>query len=179
MAKKIYDGLDYRQYQRRNSKIFFSLSKREQKELRQKGYWNVGWKKVRQSWLILREYLTSALIETLDYVLEEAKKDCQLLEQLDDLMLLLEVKSPLAALIKIKHSLVLMSKMLSPFAGTVTIRTPGVITPQESGQETQPAGVPDRGRGQVHSRLVKAKGVSGPIQGYEGCPTCPGGQKEN
>lgn len=119
MAKQIYDGLDYRQYQRRNSKIFFSLSKRQQKELRQKGYWNVGWKKVRQSWLILREYLTSALIETVDYALEEAEKDYQKLEQLEELMMLLGVKSPLAALIKIKHCLVLMSKMLSPFAGTV------------------------------------------------------------
>lgn len=57
--KKIYDGLDYRQYQRRNSKIFFGLSKREQKKLRARGYWNVGWDKVRRSWLILQEYFAS------------------------------------------------------------------------------------------------------------------------
>lgn len=57
--KKIYDGLDYRQYQRRNSKIFFGLSKREQRKLRARGYWNVGWDKVRRSWLILQEYFAS------------------------------------------------------------------------------------------------------------------------
>ncbi len=52
---KLIENLTYRQWQKRNSSIFNQLTKSEQKELREKGYRNIGWNKVQQSWLILQE----------------------------------------------------------------------------------------------------------------------------
>ncbi len=64
---KLVKGLNYRQWQQRNSSHFKSLSKEAQKELRKKGYRNVGWDKVRESWAILSE---SKLVYLVDHQLK-------------------------------------------------------------------------------------------------------------
>ena len=53
---KIVQNLNYRQWQKRNSTFFKKLSKSEQKEVREKGYRNIGWNNVQKSWLILQEF---------------------------------------------------------------------------------------------------------------------------
>ncbi|HIK36498.1 MAG: hypothetical protein NZ901_01055 [Geminocystis sp.] len=121
MAKKIYEGLDYRQYQRRNSRIFFSLSKREQKKLRAKGYWNVGWDKVRMSWVILQEYLASSPAKFEDCELQkEAERNFPRarMKKLEYLVAVLgmEREGPLADLITLQCCLFLLSEiLLRPF----------------------------------------------------------------
>ncbi len=53
---KIVQNLNYRQWQKRNSSVFKKLSKSEQKEVKEKGYRNIGWNNVQKSWLILQEF---------------------------------------------------------------------------------------------------------------------------
>ena len=65
---KIIENLTYRQWQKRNTNIFNQLTKSEQKEVRQKGYRNMGWDKVQQSWLILQE-LKPKVVNLFDYKL--------------------------------------------------------------------------------------------------------------
>ncbi|UJB69191.1 hypothetical protein HRE53_22835 [Acaryochloris sp. 'Moss Beach'] len=48
------DGLSYRQWQKRNTDTFKNLSKQNQKAIRDKGYYNVGWERVQKSWEILQ-----------------------------------------------------------------------------------------------------------------------------
>jgi hypothetical protein len=50
---KLIEGLNYRQWQKRNKEHFQSLSKAKQKELRKQGYCNIGWNRVKKSWKIL------------------------------------------------------------------------------------------------------------------------------
>ena len=57
--KKV-EGLNYRQWQKRNTNCFKSLSKSKQKEARKQGYHNVGWNKVQQSWQILVQLTSSS-----------------------------------------------------------------------------------------------------------------------
>jgi hypothetical protein len=52
---KIVQNLNYRQWQKRNSSVFYKLNKSEQTEAREKGYRNIGWDDVQKSWLILQE----------------------------------------------------------------------------------------------------------------------------
>ena len=63
---KLVEGLSYRQWQQRNTSAFKALSKDVQKELRGKGYYNVGWEKVKKSWKIISE---SKVINLIDYKL--------------------------------------------------------------------------------------------------------------
>ncbi|NEQ95915.1 MAG: hypothetical protein F6K30_04145 [Cyanothece sp. SIO2G6] len=56
---KVVDGLNYRQWQKRNSTRFKQLSKKQQKQVRSLGYRNVGWQKVQASWDILESYTQS------------------------------------------------------------------------------------------------------------------------
>lgn len=65
---KIIGNLTYRQWQKRNSSIFNQLTKSEQKELREKGYRNIGWNKVQQSWFILQE-LKQKVVKLFDHKL--------------------------------------------------------------------------------------------------------------
>ena len=51
------EGLGYRQWQKRNTDAFKKLSKENQHNARHKGYFNVGWNKVKQSWHILQELI--------------------------------------------------------------------------------------------------------------------------
>ncbi|QUY45452.1 hypothetical protein [Acaryochloris marina] len=53
----IVDGLSYREWQKRNSINFKKLTKLQQKKARKKGYYNIGWKNVRESWQVLSQIL--------------------------------------------------------------------------------------------------------------------------
>ncbi len=57
---KNIEGLNYRQWQKRNTNCFKSLAKSKQQEARQQGYHNVGWNKVQQSWQILVQFTSSS-----------------------------------------------------------------------------------------------------------------------
>lgn len=50
---KLHDGLNYREWQKRNKEKFDRLSNPQKKQCRDKGYCNVGWEKVRNSWQII------------------------------------------------------------------------------------------------------------------------------
>jgi len=51
---KIIDGLNYREWQKRNTELFSKLERSKQKELRNKGYRNKGWDQVQKSWELLK-----------------------------------------------------------------------------------------------------------------------------
>lgn len=53
----IVDSMSYREWQKRNSGTFNKLTKSQQKEARQKGYYNIGWKNVQKSWQVLSQML--------------------------------------------------------------------------------------------------------------------------
>jgi hypothetical protein len=57
VLKRQLDGLDYRKAQKRNSDNFKTFNQDFQKELRQKGYKNLGWNNVCKSWNILQEFI--------------------------------------------------------------------------------------------------------------------------
>lgn len=48
------DEMNYNQWQRRNSDIFNNLSKKQKQAARERGYFNVGWDKVKHSWEIVK-----------------------------------------------------------------------------------------------------------------------------
>lgn len=53
---KFIDSMNYRQWQKRNTKHFNSLTKIQQKEARNLGYCNIGWNKVKASWRIIYNF---------------------------------------------------------------------------------------------------------------------------
>lgn len=57
---KSIEGLNYRQWQKRNTNCFKSLTKLQQQESRKQGYYNVGWNQVQQSWKILVQLTSSS-----------------------------------------------------------------------------------------------------------------------
>lgn len=69
---KLVKGLSYRQWQQRNTSSFKSLAKDVQKDVRGKGYYNVGWQKVQKSWKIISE---SKVINLIDYKLKSGDLD--------------------------------------------------------------------------------------------------------
>ncbi|MGK7918662.1 MAG: hypothetical protein AB4080_01455 [Trichodesmium sp.] len=54
---KIIQGLNYRQWQQRNTEKFKTLTVAEQKEARTKGFFNRGWEQVQKSWEILISFV--------------------------------------------------------------------------------------------------------------------------
>lgn len=53
MRMNVKGGMNYREWQRRNKEHFSLLTKVQQKQARQQGYFNTGWDKVQESWKIL------------------------------------------------------------------------------------------------------------------------------
>lgn len=47
------DGMNYSQWQKRNTNYFNKLQKKQKLKARNQGYFNVGWEKVKKSWEIL------------------------------------------------------------------------------------------------------------------------------
>ncbi|NES05758.1 MAG: hypothetical protein F6K22_24870 [Okeania sp. SIO2F4] len=53
----IIQGLNYRQWQQRNTDKFKTLTLSQQKEARTKGFFNRGWEQVQKSWEILMSFV--------------------------------------------------------------------------------------------------------------------------
>jgi len=53
---KVKGGMNYREWQRRNTKYFSLLTQVQQKQARNQGYCNIGWDKVQNSWKILCKF---------------------------------------------------------------------------------------------------------------------------
>jgi hypothetical protein len=53
---KVTGGMNYREWQKRNTKHFSLLTKMQQKQARNQGYCNIGWDKVKNSWKILSKF---------------------------------------------------------------------------------------------------------------------------
>lgn len=53
---KLIKGMSYRQWQKQNKEYFNSINKTQQKEARQKGYCNIGWDRVQNSWEIIYKF---------------------------------------------------------------------------------------------------------------------------
>lgn len=57
MAQQKFDGLNYKQAQKRNSIEFSKWNSTQQKQIRKEGYKNIGWEDVRKSWVILQNFI--------------------------------------------------------------------------------------------------------------------------
>jgi hypothetical protein len=51
------DGMNYRQWQKRNTNTFQKLTKAHQQSARQQGYYNLGWQQIQKSWGILHQFI--------------------------------------------------------------------------------------------------------------------------
>lgn len=65
---KLVEGMSYRQWQKRNTELFSSLTKEQQRIARQQGYCNVGWDKVQGSWRIISK-LTKKIVTLFEHKL--------------------------------------------------------------------------------------------------------------
>ena len=52
----LLEEMSYRQWQKRNSEVFHGLSPEQQRQARKKGYYNIGWGKVKSSWELLQDF---------------------------------------------------------------------------------------------------------------------------
>ena len=69
---KLVEGINYRQWQQRNTKMFNSLTKKQKRECRQLGYCNMGWLKVQKSWQIINDFTNKEnVISLFDYRLSQ------------------------------------------------------------------------------------------------------------
>ncbi|MGV2828578.1 hypothetical protein [Myxosarcina sp. GI1(2024)] len=98
-----FEGLNYRQAQKRNSEKFNALSKTKQKKLRQQGYKNVGWDNVCKSWSILQNNITSKAIDLLEYAVKKAEAKYKRAKQSQDLLEVLNTGSSLIGSLKAKY----------------------------------------------------------------------------
>lgn len=57
------EGMSYRQWQKRNNDTFQKLTKAQQQTARQRGYRNIGWQQVQQSWGILQQLTPPSLFD--------------------------------------------------------------------------------------------------------------------
>jgi hypothetical protein len=69
---ELLEGMNYREWQKRNTQKFEDLAEDKQQKARQMGYCNRGWEKVKKSWSILCE-LNNNLISLFDYQLHKGK----------------------------------------------------------------------------------------------------------
>ncbi len=69
---KVLEGMNYRQWQKRNTENFNSLTKKQQKKVRQQGYYNLGWSNVKKSWKILNQlFEKDNIVSLFDYRLNQ------------------------------------------------------------------------------------------------------------
>ena len=67
---KIIEGINYRQWQKRNTDKFNSLTKEQKKDARSQGYYNVGWNNVQKSWNIVSK-LTQSVVSLFEHKLNK------------------------------------------------------------------------------------------------------------
>jgi hypothetical protein len=66
---KLIEGINYREWQKRNKESFERLTKVQKKEAREQGYHNVGWDKVLNSWQIICKF--NNLVSLFEYKLNK------------------------------------------------------------------------------------------------------------
>jgi len=67
---KIIEGINYREWQKRNTENFNSLTKAQKKDARNQGYYNRGWDNVQKSWNILNQ-LTQSVVSLFEHKLSK------------------------------------------------------------------------------------------------------------
>lgn len=102
-TKKQLDGLNYRQAQKRNSEKFSSLSRIEQKQLRQQGYKNLGWDNVRKSWNILLGFIPSSTIDFTSFAIKKAENEYERAKQSGELLEVLKAGKKVISSLKLKY----------------------------------------------------------------------------
>ena len=63
---KVVEGLNYREWQKRNKHYFEALTNQDKKFLRKEGYKNLGWQSVIRSWKLLQMHLPRLLNQERD-----------------------------------------------------------------------------------------------------------------
>ncbi|MEM8723524.1 MAG: hypothetical protein AAGE84_30290 [Cyanobacteria bacterium P01_G01_bin.39] len=102
--KRQLDGLNYRQAQKRNSERFFLFSRKQQHNLRQQGYKNLGWDKVCQSWNLLQKYEYISLpIDLVDFARKKAEARYQKAKEGNNLEEILAAGKSIISSIKMKY----------------------------------------------------------------------------
>lgn len=101
--KQQLDGLNYRQAQKRNSEKFYSLSKEEQKKIRQQGYRNVGWNHVRKSWSLLQQFMSALPVNLVDFAIQRADNNYEKAQRGNDLIEVLESGKAVIQALKMKY----------------------------------------------------------------------------
>ena len=102
-SKRQLDGLGYRQAQKRNSEKFNSLSQVKRKELRQKGYKNLGWDNVCQSWNILLKFISSAPVDLVEFAVKKAEAKYKTAKQSSDVLDVFEAGKSVIRTLKMKY----------------------------------------------------------------------------
>ena len=111
MAKKrTLDGLNYREAQKRNSVTFEGLDSITKKELRKRGYKNIGWDNVVKSWYLLCEFNNYSQANVDDKVVniavfaeQKAEANYAQAKESGDPILILEAGQALISVLKLKY----------------------------------------------------------------------------
>ncbi|MGK7948902.1 MAG: hypothetical protein AB4368_08890 [Xenococcaceae cyanobacterium] len=69
---KILEGINYRQWQKRNTEKFNSFTKSQKKDARSQGYYNIGWDNVQKSWSIMSK-LTQSVVSLFEHKLNKGE----------------------------------------------------------------------------------------------------------
>jgi hypothetical protein len=100
--KRQLDGLDYRKAQKRNSHKFKSFNRDLQKELRHKGYKNLGWNNVCNSWNILQEFIATPT-DLIEFARKKAEARYQKAKEENDLPEVLAAGKSIINSLKMKY----------------------------------------------------------------------------
>ncbi|BAQ65500.1 hypothetical protein [Geminocystis sp. NIES-3709] len=100
---KFFDGLNYKQCQKRNSEKFNSLDKKTQKLLRQKGYKNICWNNITTSWYLLQESLDKVSLNFVDFAIKKAELNYEESKKNNDLLEILETGKSVVTALKMKY----------------------------------------------------------------------------
>ena len=103
ILKRQLNGLDYRQAQRRNTEKFNSLSKAQQKEIRQKDYKNLGWNNVCKSWNLLQNFIYSSILDFVDFAIKKAELKYEKAQQSNDILEALKAGKSVINTLKMKY----------------------------------------------------------------------------
>ena len=102
-SKRLLEGLNYRQAQKRNSEQFNSFNKKQQKEIRQQGYKNVGWDNVCKSWNILQIFISSQPLNFINFAIKKAELKYKKAKKTNDVVKVLKAGKSFITALKMKY----------------------------------------------------------------------------
>ena len=103
VSKRLLEGLNYRQVQKRNSDTFNSLNKKQQKNIRKQGYRNIGWDNVIKSWNLLNSLNNQEPLDFVNFAIEKAEKEYKKAKQKEDVVEILETGKSVIRALKMKY----------------------------------------------------------------------------